>query len=320
MFDVQNQQNNATRASANITPVSAESNPRTVAPIRTHEKDKIAKIMRVLPKVGAHSDLLNAIILKVEEVFGPHGVTEFFRGAHMVFNDEDGKFLVDLLLKSAPLAALHNEKMMSKTDAFGSAGAAAAAYFVETAVRGAVRGAVAYGAALYSGAEVMLGIPSAARLTGWDNLSMLGYRFDIFALVSSLTPEQRLSGMMVTRKAGTSETSHYGDPALIELEPDLFQFGVDMPANIGGHILFGKVPGKKQVFIQSEGAGFQTLTASILEHGMGAFWSIVPDKINKATMSNSLTVWQTGMAGCTEASEKNGTHYEQGRDGKLMSR
>ena len=78
----------------------------------------------------------------------------------------------------------------------------------------------------------------------------------------------------------------------------------------------------KKVFIQSEGAGFQTLTEHVFEHGKGAFWSIGPDKLNMVTQffGLKLPVWQTGMAGCTEASEKNGTHYEQGRDGKLRAR
>ena len=97
------------------------------------------------------------------------------------------------------------------------------------------------------------------------------------------------------RRPGTKETSHYGSRA--EYRPRLAnnqapdpQYGVDMPAKYGGHVLFGRTY-EGHTFIQTEEGGFQNFKQGVLLHGKGFF-------------VNLLWQQQSGMFGKSVLSEK----------------
>jgi hypothetical protein len=245
-------------------------------PLEQTQKDDLAQRKKLLQELSPlHLQILKYLESQVNMNFGHTGLNEFYRGAHIVFNDQG--LIYDELFDMASSLAIHQHGMgdvykpnavMDKTTAAGSAKQAAIDYFNP----------------LYNPFDI-------------------SYEHDI-PQDAHLSPEQLAAGKMFKRRAGTSETSHYkSESELQAADPHRPQLGIDFPLKVRGHVLFGVVPNGANgynTFVQTEGAGFQNLHEHIYEHGKGAFWNLNP--VTKGA--------QTGLIGSTYASEKKGTHLQ----------
>lgn len=244
-------------------------------PLTETQKQDLADRKELL---GQQSPLHRKILLFIEQqvygAFGQTGVNEFYRGAHIIFNDDaviyDQLFSIaqGLAAKTPQQQILGPNDVMDKTTAAGSAGQALLDYINP----------------LYKPLDA--------------------FYEDYIPNDAALSADELASGKMFKRRAGTKETSHYGSAAdLATADPNRPQLGIDFPLEVKGHLLFGVVPngnGGFKTFVQTEGAGFQDLQEHIGEHGKGAIW-------NLGLFGN----WQTGLIGYSKASEKRNTHLQE---------
>ncbi len=210
-------------------------------PLTTSEKQDLTTRKTTLRQnYRTHYDVLTYIEQQVSNAFGRTGMNEFYRGAHIIFND-GGVIYNRLFAKARNLAAKNpNQRIrrpndvMDKSTAAGSAARAALDYLVSSPNS----------------------VPSDAQLT----------------------QQELSSGKMFKRRAGSNETSHYGSAnEIAAADPQRPQLGIDFPLAVKGHLLFGVVPdgnGGFNTFVQTEGAGFQNLQEHIGEHGRGAMWNM----------------------------------------------
>ncbi|MFW9259448.1 DUF4157 domain-containing protein [Nostoc sp. CALU 546] len=209
-------------------------------PLTPTQKQDLATRKRILSRQHrTHHHILTYIEQQVSNAFGRTGINEFYRGAHIIFNDHAR--IYDRLFSKAESLAARNpnqrvrrpNRVMDKSTAAGSAGQATLDYMVSDGNN----------------------IPSDAQLT----------------------QQQLSSGKMFKRRAGTKETSHYGsEQEIAAADPQRPQLGIDFPLAVKGHLLFGVVPdgnGGFNTFVQTEGAGFQNLREHVQEHGKGAIWN-----------------------------------------------
>ncbi|MFN6485359.1 MULTISPECIES: DUF4157 domain-containing protein [unclassified Nostoc] len=206
---------------------------------RTQKQDLATRKQTLSQHHRTHYDILTYIEQQVSNAFGRTGINEFYRGAHIIFNDD--ALIYDRLFSKAKSLAARNPNqrvrrpnhVMDKSTAAGSAGQATLDYLVSDGNN----------------------IPSDAQLT----------------------QQELSSGKMFKRRAGTKETSHYGSQQEIAAaDPQRPQLGIDFPLAVKGHLLFGVVPngnGGFNTFVQTEGAGFQNLREHVQEHGKGAIWN-----------------------------------------------
>jgi hypothetical protein len=210
-------------------------------PLTTTQKQDLATRKQTLSQHHPiHYGILRYIEHQVSNAFGRTGINEFYRGAHIIFNDH--ALIYDQLFSKARSLAARNPNqrvrrpnhVMDKSTAAGSAGQATLDYM------------------RWSDGNT---IPSDAQLT----------------------QQELSSGKMFKRRAGTKETSHYGsEQEIAAADPQRPQLGIDFPLAVKGHLLFGVVPnghGGFNTFVQTEGAGFQNLREHVQEHGKGAIWN-----------------------------------------------
>ncbi|GAA0712487.1 hypothetical protein GCM10009430_02960 [Aquimarina litoralis] len=213
-----------------------------------------------------HYALLNAMITKINRVFGMSALPEFWSGGHIVFND-NGTFYQRLIALAQPLAVVN----------------AANVTLPKNNLAGYTSSHVNYPTTMMGGGGF------------WDANSQ--------ARTAGAMMTRRPANRETSHYPGNA-ANFANLPAGVPNPPP--QYGVDMPSRMlgfrGEHVLFGLTYTGK-TFVQTEGAGFQNFFQGSVMHGIGGIKNVGATVINQG-VGREVIKPQTGMFGSSNLSEK----------------
>jgi hypothetical protein len=228
---------------------------------------------------SAHMQILTYLEQTVNNKFGPAGVVQFYRGAHIVFRD-NGAIYNNVKRLGMPIAATNPQsQIMSKTEFVGMLGA---------------------NFGMGNAQEQRAGKMFTRRP---EDKETSHYQPNMVDDTDNPLPSNQQYWFLATKyhQKNVGYDSFNAPP----------QLGIDLPESVGGHILVGIVPHNLRnpndsstghTFVQTEGAGFQNFNQASIAHGKGYF-------ANAGYTAQQGT--QTGLLGTTLHSEKTNTEIRE---------
>jgi hypothetical protein len=261
--------------------------------LNKEEQGKLDTKKQGLDPKSAHMKILTYLEEKVTEKLGAAGVAQFYRGAHIVFQDNGAVYNAVKAL-GMPIAAKNKDKdgsIKSKTEFVGTFGAN---------LNGWLGDAKEQRAGKMFTRRPEKGETSHYKPDKVDDENK--------PLPDAQQPFQDLPfvGRTWYAKKRFEQKDGYDS---VNAEP---QLGIDLPESVKGHILVGIVPNNMgdpnddspgHTFIQTEGAGFQNFDEASLAHGQGYL-------ANEGYGGNQKGT-QTGLVGKTLHSEKTTTEIRE---------
>ncbi|MBD1837207.1 DUF4157 domain-containing protein, partial [Coleofasciculus sp. FACHB-501] len=250
--------------------------------LNPEEQGKLDTKKQGLDLDGAHMEILTYLEEKVTEKLGAAGLAQFYRGAHIVFQDK-GAVYNGVKQLGMPIAAKNEDNSIkSKTEFVGKTGTNLGGYWGDVEAQRA--------------GKMFTRRP--------ENSETSHYQPNVVDDKTKPLPYEQQPWLGKTK----FEKKNEGYDS-VNAEP---QLGIDLPESVKGHILVGIVPTNMKdpnddsaghTFIQTEGAGFQNFNEASLAHGQGYL-------ANSGYGGNQVGT-QTGLVGKTLHSEKTKTEIRE---------